>query len=169
MTTKRLHSPWSRALACVAMAVLLLALSGVVAGCSGQTGNHSRDAAQEATLPEGFPEAPDWYHHAPKPIQETYLAAAHHHDELQHIPCYCGCGAFHASNSDCYFQRDEAGAVVAFDRHAVGCQICLDITRQTVAGLESGKSLTRIRQEIDEAYQAMGLTPTPTPLPPPDQ
>lgn len=37
-----------------------------------------------------------------------------------------------------------------------------------MAGLAEGKSLTRIRQEIDRAYQALGLEPTPTPMPPPD-
>jgi len=44
----------------------------------------------------------------------------------------------------------------------------VDITRDVMKGLDDGKSVSRIRQEIDEKYQAQGLTPTPTPLPPTD-
>jgi len=33
-------------------------------------------------------------------------------------------------------------------------------------GLDRGKSLYEIRTAIDKAYQAQGLEPTPTPMPP---
>lgn len=154
--------------ALAAVALLLVALMGLTAGCSSPGPSHEPEAGQEATFPEGFPEAPEWYRASPEHMQALYVAAAHHAHELQHIPCYCGCGDFHASNFDCYFYRDETGEVAAFDWHAAGCQICLDITRDVVIGLEEGKSLARIRQEIDQAYQAMGLEPTPTPMPPAD-
>ena len=54
-------------------------------------------------------------------VVDEYRWAAAHHEELQYIPCYCGCGEFgHASNSACYFKRDAAGTIVDFDNHAVG-------------------------------------------------
>jgi len=37
-----------------------------------------------------------------------------------------------------------------------------------MTGLEKGKSLNQLRQEIDKRYQAQGLKPTPTPMPPAD-
>lgn len=150
-----------------ALALLLVALVTVAAGCaSGQSPKNS--AAQNVTtFPEGFPEAPDWYAGVVKPMKEAYLLAAHHQEALQHIPCYCGCGKFHHDNFACYFQRDGSGRVTAFDQHASGCQICVDVTRDVVAGLEAGKSVTQIRQEVDKKYQARGLQPTPTPMPPP--
>lgn len=107
------------------MALLLVALLGLTAGCS--AGPAARDpavqppaAGHEASLPEGFPEPPDWFEVVPEPIQHVYAAAAHHPEELQYIPCYCGCGEIHASNFHCYFQQDETGAVIAFDWHAAG-------------------------------------------------
>ncbi len=38
-----------------------------------------------------------------------------------------------------------------------------------MAGLADGKSLYEIRLEIDRKYQAQGLEPTPTPMPPKDR
>lgn len=35
-----------------------------------------------------------------------------------------------------------------------------------MVGLNKGKTLTQLRQEIDTRYQARGLQPTPTPMPP---
>lgn len=120
MTRTQKTSPWYRAIAPAAIALLFLALAGVTAGCSTQPDAHGPEPGHEAALPDGFPEAPDWYRAAPEPIQQTYVAAAHHPEALQYIPCYCGCGEIHGSNFDCYFQRDESGAVVAFDPHARG-------------------------------------------------
>jgi len=71
-------------------------------------------------MPDGFPQEPGWYKNAIGPVKEAYLAAAYNHDVLQHIPCYCGCGSVHASNSACYFTRDAQGEVTAYDQHAYG-------------------------------------------------
>lgn len=169
MAKTRTISQWMRpVLRWAVLALLLTTLAGVAAGCgSGQAPKGS--AAQTATtFPEGFPEEPSWYPGTVKPMKEAYLIAAHHQDALQHIPCYCGCGEFHTDNFACYFKRDAEDAVTAFDQHASGCQICVDVTRDVLAGLEKGKSVTQIRQEIDKKYQARGLQPTPTPMPPSD-
>ncbi len=44
--------------------------------------------------------------------------------------------------------------------------VCQDITRDVRRGLEQGKSLSQIRDDIDKRYQDQGLKPTDTPMPP---
>lgn len=152
-----------------ALVLLLVTLTGLAAGCASGSSSNRAGASQSArSFPEHFPKEPSWYQGTVKPMKEAYLLAANNQDVLQYMPCYCGCGEFHRDNFACYFQRNEKDEVVAFDRHASGCQICVDVTNDVVAGLEAGKSPKRIRQEIDEKYQARGLQPTPTPMPPSD-
>lgn len=73
-----------------------------------------------AAAPANMPAKPDWLAAAPVNVQESYQWAAANHEALQYIPCYCGCHIEHASNSACYFTRDQTGAIVAYDMHAVG-------------------------------------------------
>jgi hypothetical protein len=125
--------------------------------------NH--DPHQAHNLPAHLA-APVWMKTAPKPVQEAYAWAAHHQAELQYIPCYCGCGNFHRDNFACFYQAGPDGTIAAYDDHAYGCQICVDIARQVMQDVARGKPLPQIRSEIDAKYQARGLSPTPTPLPP---
>lgn len=74
---------------------------------------------QAGQLPPGA--EPWWLTSAPKPVKDVYAFAAAHHDPLQYIPCYCGCGAVgHLDIYMCYYQRDGKGAVTAYDPHAYG-------------------------------------------------
>ncbi|HEY3365758.1 MAG TPA: PCYCGC motif-containing (lipo)protein [Symbiobacteriaceae bacterium] len=110
---------------------------------------------------------PGWLQAADPSIQKEFVWAAAHKQELQYVPCYCGCMAQgHTSNADCYYDFDTAGNITQYDSHAFGCGTCLDITREVRQGLARGKSLTQIRQEIDKKYQAQGMQPTQTPMPP---
>lgn len=77
-------------------------------------------ASKHLTMPDHVPPEPTWLKNALQPVREAYVYAASNHDELQYIPCYCGCGSIHVSNSACYFKRNAAGTAVGYDEHAYG-------------------------------------------------
>jgi hypothetical protein len=94
--------------------------------------------------------------------QEAYQFAVANPDVLSAVPCYCGCGGLgHQSNYDCYVDGVTAGGNMLFDRHALGCQICVDITHDAMRLLDEGKSNEEIYAAVDEIYSQFGL---PTPL-----
>jgi hypothetical protein len=99
---------------------------------------------------------------APRVVQDAYLFAAAHPDVLTQIPCYCGCGAIgHASNYACYISDVAADGTITYDSHALGCSICVDITRDTMRLLDEGRSVVEIRAEIDATYSAFGPSNMP--------
>jgi uncharacterized protein with PCYCGC motif len=52
-------------------------------------------------------------------IASLYRYAAEHGDELQYIPCFCGCVRFgHRSNRDCYIKSVNADGTLTFTSHA---------------------------------------------------
>ncbi len=101
-----------------ALLLMLVALAGLAAGCGGGGSGKGSTTQVADKLPEDFPAEPAWFKGMPKQYREAYIWAAYHHEELQYIPCYCGCGEMHGGNSACYYQRDAQGKVIAFDRHA---------------------------------------------------
>lgn len=113
---QRKRSGWQLA----ALLLILVALAGLAAGCAGGGAGKEPAGKQADSLPEGFPAEPAWFTGLPRQMKEAYVWAAYHHEELQYIPCYCGCGEMHGGNSACYYQRDAEGKVIAFDRHASG-------------------------------------------------
>lgn len=70
-------------------------------------------------LPDHMP-VPTWVTSAPRQVREAYAFAAHNHELLQYIPCYCGCEQVHTDNSTCYFMRDEQGQIKDYESHAIG-------------------------------------------------
>lgn len=66
--------------------------------------------------------APDWLQQAlAKDVPDLYQWALAHREELQYIPCYCGCGQMpvgHMSNADCYFRVQ--GDQLVWEQHALG-------------------------------------------------
>lgn len=148
---------------------LVLAIGGMVGGLALVTQGQGRTAHIDdhpMTLPVNFPAEPAWYRDASDTVKGAYLEAAYHQNDLQYIPCYCGCSEIHTSNANCYFQQDAQGEVTAFDQHASACQVCVEITHDVIDKLDQGKSLYQIRQEIDRKYEIYGPEPTPTPMPP---
>lgn len=77
----------------------------------------------ENTIP-GAGAMPTWLADAPNLVKTEYVWAAAHLDELQYIPCYCGCGPDspfgHTDNFACYFERDSDGNILALDSHGFG-------------------------------------------------
>jgi hypothetical protein len=97
-------------------------------------------------------------------IQQAYRFAVTH-PELRWIPCYCGCvNQGHVSNRDCYV-AEEATDHVLLSSHALGCGICVNMTRdvQTLEG--QGVPVEAIREQIDAKWSPSGPG-TKTPLPP---
>lgn len=110
---------------------------------------------------------PDFLDKQPENMQLIYQAAAKANDVLQWIPCYCGCGdsAGHRSNLNCFVHEIKENGEVVWDDHGTRCAACLEIAVASINMFQEGKSLTEIRQTIDDAYKEGYSTPTDTPMP----
>lgn len=138
------------------LAVIML-LSSLLAGCGSGSANHNSGLKMAAL--SGMPAE---VQSAPVVVQEAYQFAAANPEVLEHIPCYCGCGAMgHTSNYSCYFSDETSGEVQDFDPHALGCSICVDITQDSMRLLQQDKSVDEIRAYIDETYASFGPSNIP--------
>jgi len=182
----RRHGPrWSARASMAALAILTVVVSPALAACSGAHPGLAGDpthvaATMQAAVPTAIPAAertadamtmPDvsalW---ATRPAftgtneatEIAYRYAVTHQEIVRWMPCYCGCGGMgHRSNLDCYLKPGGE----AFEEHASYCDICVKITLTTKQLIDEGKSLTEIRQIVDQIWG--GSTPgTPTGLPP---
>jgi hypothetical protein len=91
-------------------------------------------------------------------VQEAYRFNVANPDIMKEIPCYCGCGAVgHTSNYSCYVKSDADGKVT-FDQHALGCGICVDITRDAMRMTSQGKSPGEIKAYVDQTYSKYGAS-----------
>jgi hypothetical protein len=135
----------------------LLIISIGAAGCSSngpQTAEHNFDMAPMSKMPKSVQEAP-------VAVQEAYQFAVANSEVASQIPCYCGCGAMgHTSNYAC-FVADDSNGEIAFDEHALGCSICVDIAQDTMRLLDEGQSVDEIFTYVDNTYSRFG---PPTPL-----
>lgn len=99
---------------------------------------------------------------APVSVQEAYQFNVANPDVMKNIPCYCGCGNIgHTSNYDCYVADVDAAGNIAFDNHALGCSICVDITQDVMRMLREGKSTQEARAYIDATYSKYGPSNIP--------
>jgi len=99
---------------------------------------------------------------APVAVQEAYQFASINPDVMQDIPCFCGCGDIgHTSNYDCYVSNIDDKGTIVFDNHALGCSICVDITRDVMRMLREGKSPQEARTYMDAAYSKYGQSNIP--------
>ena len=70
---------------------------------------------QVQQLPKG--QLPEFAH--TDDTRQLYRYAVEHADELQYIPCTCGCANIgHQSNRDCYVKSFDADGSVTFTSHA---------------------------------------------------
>lgn len=140
--------PTSRTILGFPFLLLLITLTVLISGCSAESASH---AYQLAPLSEMHPLVQD----APVSVQEAYQFAHAHPDVLQQFPCYCGCGAMgHTSNYSCYV--NDASGDKAFDNHALGCSICVDITQDVMRMMDDGKEIGEIQAFVDNKYSAFG-------------
>jgi hypothetical protein len=99
---------------------------------------------------------------APVAVQEAYQFASINPDIMKDIPCYCGCGDIgHASNYDCYVSGVDSQGTINFDNHALGCSICVDITKDVMRMLQDGKSPQEARAYVDATYSKYGTSNIP--------
>ena len=133
------------------LSILLLA---ALLACSGQSKN------QQSMMP--LNQMPDEVQSAPVSVQQAYQFASANPDIMQQIPCYCGCGAMgHTSNYSCYVQSMDTNGTIAFDSHALGCSICVDITQDVMRLQREGKSTQEIRAYVDSTYSRYGPSNMP--------
>ena len=72
---------------------------------------------QVQTVPKG--QLPQFAERGTPDIRRLYQYAVEHGDELQYIPCTCGCVKFgHKSNRDCYVKSFNANGTLTFTSHA---------------------------------------------------
>lgn len=57
---------------------------------------------------------------APPDVREAYRFAMANREVLRFIPCYCGCGAEHPSNAECYIKAVRADGSYQFDYMSLG-------------------------------------------------
>ena len=131
--------------------LLILILSTVLTGCSSGSQNSTPDLKMAP-----MSDMPAEVKKASVTVQDAYRFNVANPDIMKQIPCYCGCGDMgHASNYACYVQ-DDTDAKITFDSHALGCSICVDITIDTMRMLKEGKSVTEIKQAVDDTYAKYG-------------
>ncbi len=136
------------------LAGALIAVTILVSACSPAGSNASLAMAPMSDMPEEVQTAP-------VSVSDAYRFAAANPDILTGIPCYCGCGAMgHTSNYDCYVQSNDGGNIV-FDTHALGCSICVDITRDAMQMTREGAGVADIRTAIDQNYAQFGPSNMP--------
>jgi hypothetical protein len=137
----------------VGLLILTLFITLAGAGCAGTKGQTGSDDLNMAPMGD----MPADVQAAPASVQEAYRFAAANPEVLSQIPCYCGCGAMgHTSNYACYVSGKNEDGSLAFDTHALGCSICVDITQDTMRLLKGGKSVAEIRSYVDQTYSQYG-------------
>lgn len=93
-------------------------------------------------------------------VQQAYQFAHANPEILKQVPCYCGCGGMgHTSNYACYINESEGEK--AFDGHALGCSICVDITQDVMRMMDDGQSLADIQEFVDNKYSVFGPSNMP--------
>lgn len=91
--------------------------------------------------------------------QQAYQFAVANPEVLQQLPCYCGCGGMgHTSNYSCFVEGVDPKGVVAFDSHALGCSICVDIALDAMRLKRRGEGPERIAAYIQKTYSRYGPT-----------
>ncbi len=135
----------------LSLAILFAILTGVLAACgSPSSTQHDLSMAPMSGMPEEVKAAP-------VRVQEAYQFAAANPKVMKQIPCYCGCGAMgHTSNYMCYVQSVESNGTVAFDSHALGCSICVDITQDVMRLMRQGENVKDIRAYVDKTFSRYG-------------
>jgi hypothetical protein len=94
---------------------------------------------------------------APQTVREAYQFAVANPEPLKNVPCYCGCAALgHKDNYDCYIQDAPTNGTIVFDEHAIGCDICVDITQDVLRMTRNGRAPPAIRAEIVKMYGHFG-------------
>jgi len=125
--------------------IIAILLSSSISACTNSGKTHISMMALEEMPPDVVA--------SPMRVQTAYRFAAANPDVLEEIPCYCGCDSIgHESNYDCYVASVESSGLIIFDKHAINCSICVDITQDVANVLKDGKSPQDAKAYILMAY-----------------
>lgn len=134
--------------------VVLLSILVIPLGLAGCTASNSQAMNM-----------PDFVQNAPARVKEAYAYAVSNPDDLDAVPCYCGCGKMgHKSNLSCFIQSGSKDAQPVYEPHASGCGLCVDIAQDVKRLRAEGKTRSEVRAYIDATYSSYGPG-TDTPLP----
>jgi hypothetical protein len=136
--------------------IFVLSLAGsLLTGCGATTSASTMSEHDLKMAPMSM--MPTEVQSAPLVTQQAYQFAVANPDIMQHVPCYCGCGAMgHTSNYSCYVDSSDAAGNIKFDGHALGCSICVDITQDTMRLTKEGQSPQQIKAYVDKTYSQYG-------------
>lgn len=160
---------------------LFLTLLLVLSACSGGTAeqkntndaniteenhiqhNHLSGDLQELTA---IDELPTFLQSQPEEIAAVYEIVFNYADDLQWIPCYCGCGesAGHRSSLNCFIAEINEDTIL-WDDHGTRCLVCLETALESAKRSYDGQAIEDIRKYIDEKYKEGYAEPTPTAMP----
>lgn len=120
----------------ISMFALLIATSGLLLDGMRKKRSHCLVISQRAMASlDGMPMD---VKNAPVAVQQSYQFNVANPDVMEQLPCYCGCGAMgHTSNYACYVSGIESDGTINYDSHALGCSICVDITQDTMSGVQT--------------------------------
>ena len=136
--------------------ILLAVVLGAVAGCAAKPSAASGAMDMSQLKMAALSQMPAEVQAAPVTVQEAYRFNVANPGLMQQIPCYCGCGAMgHTSNYSCYVDS-TSGDKITFDQHALGCGICVDITRDAMRMSAKGESPQAIKAYVDKTYSQYG-------------
>jgi hypothetical protein len=137
---------------------LLVSCATLVAGCQ----DAGRSAATNEIRLAPSSALTDEIRAAPTAVVEAYRFAIANRELLDRIPCHCGCGAMgHRSNAACYLAPDRGDGTIAFDTHALGCTICVDITQDVMRLQREGRTLAEMQAYVAQTYARYGPSNIP--------
>jgi hypothetical protein len=137
------------------LVTLTLILPGTLSACTTIPADHLYTMASMNDMPADVQTAP-------VSVQQAYQFAYANPEVMTQIPCFCGCGAMgHTSNYSCYVSSVDANGTIAYDSHALGCSICVDITQDAMRLLKGGKTVPEIKTYVDQTYTKYGPSNMP--------
>jgi hypothetical protein len=92
--------------------------AGIIATIFFWPGVSGKSSRAYALAPESA--LPTNVRQAPPTVREAYRFAIANRDILKQIPCYCGCGAEHQSNAECYIKHVRPDGSIEFDLMSFG-------------------------------------------------
>ena len=168
------RSRWPAAMAWVVIGVATVLFIGVVVARLQRHDSLTqwRQSLERAAGPVEWPAwSPNWPA-LPTPSRKglaqdlhgPYAYAARAREVLGRIPCYCGCvGQGHGSVLNCFVREFRENGTPVWNDHSFDCDLCVHIAREVMLMSVQGMSVSRIREEIDGHYRAIGQ-PTRTPI-----
>ena len=137
------------------LSIIVVLLTTAISACSTQSQSNTLQMMSMDKMPTQVQSAP-------VTVQTAYQFAAANPAVMKNIPCYCGCGNVgHTSNYSCYVSSVDDKGKIAFDNHALGCSICVDITQDVMRMLREGKSPQEARTYVDATYSKYGPSNIP--------